>query len=56
MCVEWKSNVEWKSENRKISIIGITLTRMKITRQFKVYQLVQEKEYNNHTNITIKLE
>lgn len=32
------------------------LTIMKITRQFNVYQLKQEKEYNNHTNLTIKLE
>ncbi|WP_458747640.1 hypothetical protein [Candidatus Nitrosocosmicus sp. T] len=41
---------------RKISIMGITLIKMKIILQFKVYQLVQKKEYNNHTNITIKLE
>lgn len=32
------------------------LTTMKITRQFNVYKLKQEKEYNNHTNLTIKLE
>ena len=51
-----KTSLSETGVNRKISIIGITLTRMKIIRQFKVYQLVQKKEYNNHTNITIKLE
>jgi hypothetical protein len=51
-----KTSLRETGVNRKMSNIGITLTVMKITRQFNVYQLIQKKEYNNHTNITIKLE
>lgn len=49
-----KTSLSETGVNRKISSIGITLTAMKITRQFNVYKLIQKKEYNNHTNTTIK--
>lgn len=51
-----KTSLSETGVKRKISSIGITLTAMNMTRQFNVYQLIQKKEYNNHANITIKLE